>query len=140
LTFDVAKGQLSRWLKSRGLDSPGLNEQGLGGASIAEVDLFFDFRADPGTLKCSALIYRFRGTPRAQVVEAFRALERAGALALGGGRVDFEPESRSVFLSRLFAEPTPDARFSQALQALGEASIAWRQEGAKRVADQLAGF
>lgn len=140
MTFDEARGQVARWLKSRGLDSPGLNQRGLGGASIAEVDVFFDFRADPGTLECSALIYRFRGTPRAQVVEGFRALERARALDLGGGRVAFEPESRALFLSRVFAEPTPDAPFARAMQALGEASILWRGEGAKRVADQLAGF
>lgn len=140
MTRAEAQGLVQRWLKRRGLESPGLNPKGLGGVTIAEVDLYFEHREDAGTLKCSALVFRFRGPAKSQVVEGFRQLEKAKALETGGGRVDFQPESRGVYLSRLYAEPVADAQFDEELQRLGEASITWRDEGAKRVANQLSGF
>lgn len=140
MTRAQAQGLLQRWLKRRGLESAGLNEKGFGGVSIAEVDLYFEHREDAGTLKCMALVYRFRGQPKPQVVESFRQLEKAKALETGGGKVDFQPESRGIYLSRSYADPVADAQLDEDLQRLGEASITWRDRGVKKVADQLSGF
>lgn len=140
MTREEARGLVQRFMKRRGLESPGLNANGLGGVGVSDVDLYFEHREDAGTLKCSALLYRFRGPAKSQVVDGFRRLEKAKALETGGARIDFEPESRGIYLARLYTALVPDAEFDTELQRLGEASIAWRTDGARRVADMLAGF
>jgi hypothetical protein len=123
-----------------GQKSPGLNARGLGGISTGEVDVFFDHRDPPGTLKCSALIYRFKGPPKLKVVEAYRQAERAQLAQTGGGRFDFQPENGGMYLSRLYAEPVAPEQFVSEIGALTNAVGEWRSKVATKVAGQLSGF
>ena len=123
-----------------GQKSPGLSEQGLGGLSTGEVDVFFEHRDPPGTLKCSALIYRFKGPPKLKVVEAYRQAERGKLADTGGGRFDFHPENGGMYLSRLYPEKVAPEQFVAEIAALTKAVGEWRTKVASKVAGQLSGF
>lgn len=137
MTRDEAQRLVQSFMRAHGENlSPGLNPQGFGGAAVGEAQVYFEFVPDTGALKCSALIYRFRDAPRPGVLEGFREEEKAGT-DTGGGAVDFEKESKSLFLSRAYTAAPADNAFTDDLARLMEASLAWGEDVFDRVATRV---
>jgi hypothetical protein len=139
VTQDEATRQVKAFFKAHEVNSPGLNAKGLGGAMIGTADVYFEYQSDAQALKCSALIYRFRGVPKPQVVAAFQAEEKAMAASTGGGRIDYQAESRGVYLSRSYSAPVEAQRFAEDMKALMDASDVWRTQVVAQVADRAYG-
>lgn len=135
MTRDQAILQLQTFFRSQGLESAGLNANDVGGMSVGDAQLAFEFVPAKGTLRCAALIYRFRAMPKAAVLDSFRAEEKAGTEA-GGGVVEYDPIARAVFLSRSYAQPVEDATFRAELERLIDASRVWRTDIVPRVAER----
>jgi hypothetical protein len=126
--------------KELGLSGPGLNAAGLSAVTVGEAQLAFAFRAETQALEVSALLYRFRARPRPQVLEGFRRAEREKWADTGGGRLDYQPESQGLFLTRRYAEAPEADRFAEEVAALVRAGEVWRTEVLQRVADGVTGF
>lgn len=104
------------------------------GVMIGAAEVFFEYSAAGGTLKCSALVYRFRKEPRPGVLDGFFAEEASGAAAAGGGALEYRAETRSLFLSRTYLEAAPPGEFAEDVKRLASASLAWGTEVLERVA------
>ncbi|NMO16724.1 hypothetical protein HPC49_23765 [Pyxidicoccus fallax] len=137
MKIDEAQWLVQSFMRAHGENlSPGLNPQGFGGAAIGDAQLYFEFVPNTGELKCSALIYRFRDAPRPGVLEGFREEEKAGT-DTGGGAVDFEQESKSLFLSRTYTAAPSNEAFKDDMTRLMNASLAWGEGVFDRVADKV---
>jgi hypothetical protein len=138
MTRDEAQRLLQVFMQSIGQPSEGLNPQGFGGAAIGDAQLYFEYHSDKQELETSALIYKFRDAPKPGVLEGFRAEEKSGTNT-GGGVVDYEPENKSLFLSRTYATMPADAAFREDMRRLTEASLVWADEVMDRVATRVHG-
>jgi hypothetical protein len=138
MTRDEAQRLLQVFMQSIGQPSEGLNPQGFGGAAIGDAQLYFEYHSDKQQLETSALIYKFRDAPKPGVLEGFRAEEKAGT-DTGGGAVDYEPENKSLFLSRIYSTMPADAAFREDMRRLTEASLKWGDEVMDRVATRVHG-
>jgi hypothetical protein len=118
------------------LQSPGLNEQGFGGFSTGDSQVYFEWHEDTQTLECSALVYRFHDPPKPGVLEAFQAEEKEGT-DTGGGTVDYEPENRGLFLSRMYTQVPDERTFAKDMKRLVKASLKWGEEVLDRVASRV---
>ncbi|WP_342374262.1 hypothetical protein NVS55_23145 [Myxococcus stipitatus] len=137
MTRDEATQLVQSYMRAQGEHlSPGLNPNGLGGVAVGEAQLYFEHSSDTGALKCSALIYRFRDAPRPGVLDGFRDEQKAGTDA-GGGTVDFEPESKSLFLSRSYPTAPIDLVFASEMSKLMAASLVWGHDVFERVASKV---
>lgn len=137
MTSEEAQRLVQSFMRAMGEQtSPGLNPQGFGGIAKGEAQLYFEFVPTSGELKCSGLIYRFRDAPRPGVLDGFLAEEKAGT-DTGGGTVDFEKESKSLFLSRTYTTPPPEQSFEIGMKKLMEASVAWGGPVFERVAARV---
>jgi len=137
LTKDEARKLVQEFFRANDAESPGLNEQGLGGASLTAGDIFFEYLPEPAALKCSALIYRFRGPPNPAVIAAFH--DEAKTTDTGGGTLDYETENRGVYLSRVYERALDPETFTAELRKLLDASQVWRSDAVERVADKAYG-
>jgi hypothetical protein len=116
--------------------SPGLNPQGFGGVAVEGAQLYFEWRDKEQALECSALIYKFRDNPKPGIVEGFQAEQKAGT-DTGGGTVDYEPENKSLFLSRTYTQAPPQTAFIEDMKKLMKASLVWGDEVLDRVASKV---
>ncbi len=137
ITRDQAVQMIQGYFKGHGVDGPGLNENNLGGASIGEYQIYFEYRPAKRALKCSALIYRFRDEPKPGVIEAFKAEEEAGTADTGGGELEYEPASKGLYLSRTYTDGVPDEEFAGDLQRLMTASQVYGNQVLERVAAKV---
>ena len=55
----------------------------------------------------------------------------------GGGKVDYETENKSLFLSRTYGVLPAEQQFKADLDRLLEASLTWGEEVFNRVADRV---
>ena len=55
----------------------------------------------------------------------------------GGGTVDYEPENRSLFLSRTYTQVPDERAFGKDLKKLMKASLVWGREVLDRVASRV---
>jgi hypothetical protein len=139
MTRDDAQRLVQSFFRSVGqTQSPGLNPQGFGGAAVGDAQLYFEFRSAEQALECSALIYKFRDVPKPGVLEGFKAEEKAGTNT-GGGAVDYEPENKSLFLSRTYASAPAEPAFADDMKRLMQASLLWSGEVMDRVASRVFG-
>ena len=136
MTRDEAKTLVQAYLLTHKQSSEGLNAQGFGGAVIGDAQIYFEYHGKTSQLEVSALVYKFRDRPKPGVLEGFSAEEKAGT-DTGGGAVDYEPENKSLFLSRYYAEVPPVETFQQHLDQLMKASLHWSQEVLNRVASRV---
>lgn len=136
MTREEAQRLVQTFMKSLGQSSDGLNPQGFGGAVIGDAQLYFEYHTDKQALETSALIYKFRDPPKPGVLEGFRAEEKSGTNT-GGGAVDYEPENKSLFLSRTYTTVPPDTAFKADMQKLTQASLVWSTEVMDRVASRV---
>ncbi|MEW6732929.1 MAG: hypothetical protein AB1489_16505 [Acidobacteriota bacterium] len=137
MTRDHAVKILQALFRSQNVDSPGLNEKNLGGAAIGDLQIYFQYQPDDGTLKCSALIYRFREAPRPGVLEGFKREEALGTTGRGGGVVDYQPENNGLYLTRSYLEPVNPTQFMNDIVELMAASRLWGGEVLERVSAQV---
>jgi hypothetical protein len=139
VTLEGARTLVRWFLQTRGAPaSEGLNENGLGGAMVGGAQLYFEHEAPAQRLKCSALVYRFREAPKPGVIDGFRKEAEEGT-DTGGGEVDYEPESMSLFLSRTYGVLPSGVDFSRDMDALMKASVGWGDEVLDRVATRVFG-
>lgn len=136
----MTRAEASRMVSSL-LDAHGVaggahlfDRQGVVGVMLGAAELFFEYAEEGGSLKCSALVYRFRDEPRPGVLEEFFAAEGRADGDTGGGALDYRPETRSLLLSRTYLEPAPGEEFARDVRRLAEASLAWGGELLERVA------
>jgi hypothetical protein len=104
------------------------------GVMVGAAEVFFEYSAAGGALKCSALVYRFRKEPRPGVLDGFIAEESAGGTDAGGGALEYRAETRSLFLSRTYSEAVPPEEFAADVKRLAGASLLWGTEVLERVA------
>lgn len=116
--------------------SVGLNPQGFGGVAIENAQLYFEWHDKEQALECSALIHKFRDTPKPGILEGFHQEEKSGT-DTGGGNVDYEPENKSLFLSRTFTQAPPNTIFVAEMKRLMRASLVWHGEVLDRVASRV---
>ncbi len=137
LTRESAKRLVQGYLGEEGTaPSTGLNEQGFGGITTGASSLYFEWNEQEQALECSALVYRFREPPKPGVIDGFHAEQREGTDA-GGGTVDYEPENRSLFLSRLYTRMPTERAFAKDMRRLMKASVTWGDEVLDRVASRV---
>jgi hypothetical protein len=117
-------------------ESVGLNPQGFGGVAVDNAQLYFEWHDEQQELECSALVYKFRDNPKPGIIEGFQAEQKAGTDA-GGGTVDFEPENKSLFLSRTYTQAPPHSIFVDDMKKLMKASLVWGDEVMDRVASKV---
>jgi hypothetical protein len=125
------------FFKSHGVDSPGLNESNLGGASIGEYQVYFEYEPANRILKCSALVYRFRDEPKPGVIEAFEAEAQGKPAAAGGGILEYRRANKSLFLTRSYSAGVPDEEFVEDLKRLLRASLVYGDQVLERVASKV---
>ena len=136
MTRDEAQRLVQTFMMSLGQSSEGLNPQGFGGAVLGDAQLYFEYHSDTQALETSALVYKFRDPPKPGVLEGFRAEEKSGT-DTGGGAVDYEPENKSLFLSRTYSSTPTDAAFKEDMRRLTQASLVWADEVMDRVASRV---
>ncbi|WNG27502.1 hypothetical protein F0U62_28400 [Cystobacter fuscus] len=136
MTRDEAQKLVQAYLLALKQPSEGLNPQGFGGAVIGEAQLYFEYHGKTQQLEASALVYKFRDRPKPGILEGFSAEEKAGT-PTGGGVVDYEPENKSLFLSRSYASVPPVETFQQDMDQLMKASLQWSTEVLERVASRV---
>lgn len=117
-------------------DSVGLNPQGFGGVSVDNAQLYFEWHDKEQALECSALIHKFRDNPKPGILEGFEAEQKAGT-DTAGGTVDYEPENKSLFLSRTYTQAPPQPIFVDEMKRLMKASLTWSDEVLDRVAARV---
>jgi hypothetical protein len=117
-------------------NSPGLNPQGFGGVAVDGAQLYFEWHDKEQALECSALIYKFREPPKPGIVEGFQQEQTSGT-DTGGGTVDYEPENKSLFLSRTYTQAPPQTAFIEDMKRLMRASLVWGDEVLDRVAARV---
>lgn len=139
MTRDEAQHLVQSFFQAAGqTQSPGLNPQGFGGVSIGEAQLYFEYRSSEQALECSALVYKFRDAPKPGVLAGFEQ-EAKGGTDTGGGAVDYEPENKSLFLSRTYTSAPAEAAFAEDMKRLMKASLVWGDEVLERVASRVFG-
>ncbi|CAM4412795.1 hypothetical protein COEX109129_23790 [Corallococcus exiguus] len=138
MTLEEAQRLVQSFIRGHGGDAQasGLNAKGFGGAALGDAQVYFEHVKDSGALKCSALIYRFRDAPRPGVIDGFRDEEKKGT-DTGGGKVDYETENKSLFLSRTYGVVPSEQQFKEDVDRLVEASLVWGDEVFNRVADRV---
>jgi hypothetical protein len=117
-------------------DSPGLNPQGFGGVAVDGAQLYFEWHDKEQALECSALIHKVHETPKPGIVEGFQQEQKSGT-DTGGGTVDYEPENKSLFLSRTYTQAPPQSAFIEDMKRLMQASLVWGDEVLDRVASRV---
>lgn len=136
MTRDEAQQLVQEYMKTLGQQSPGLNENGYGGVAVGNAQLYFEYDSFVMALETSALIYKFNDEPKPGIIEGFEAEEKAGT-DTGGGAVDFEPENKSLFLSRQYNTVPSTASFEADMKRLMAASLKWGDEVLNRVASRV---
>lgn len=132
MTRDEAVHQVQQFFAGQGAKSEGLNARGQGGVSMRETDTFFLYEPELGALRCSALIYRFKGVPRPEVVGSFE--QEAKGADTGGGALEYDPEARAFMLTRRYTAPVPAERFQADLFRLMDQSVVWAREKVAAIA------
>ena len=99
-------------------------------AMVDDSIVAFNFRDE--MLICSSLIYEFQRPPKTKVLEEIEAeadLEKRG-------KVKFEEENRTLYISKEFAEVIEEEDFINKMNLLIDASKNWSNEVLDRVASK----
>ena len=139
ITRDEAISMLQAYYKSFGLDSPGLNENNLGGATTGEYQIYFEYQPAKHALKCSALVYKFHDEPKPGVLETVKGEEDVKTEETGGGTLEYEPENKGLYLSRTYTARVSDEAFAQDLEKLMKASVVYGDQVLERIASKVFG-
>jgi hypothetical protein len=113
------------------MESPGLNDQGLGGIMLPDADLYFEHQSE-GALACYGRVYEFRKDAEPAVLEALLV---EGKNLPPGLRVEYVPETRRLFLARTYDEVVGERAFTEQMLELAKATAAWSNEVLSRAFD-----
>ncbi len=128
---------LKKFFMMQHIDSPGLNENNVGGASVGDLEVYFEYIPKDEALNCSALIYNFREEPKPGIIEGFKEEEQFGRASTGGGFVDYQKENKGLFLTKTYTEYVEEIDFVNDIEALLGASRVWSGEVLERVAQRV---
>ena len=137
LNRDDAVRMIQGFFKSHGLDSPGLNESNLGGASVGDDQVYFEYQPAHRILRCSALVYRFRDEPKPGVIEGFKAEVDEKPNSAGGGILEYQPVNKGLYLTRSYNDGIPDEEFADDLKRLMSAARVYGDQVLDRVAAKV---
>lgn len=135
MTRDDAQRLVQAYMKSLNHQSEGLNPQGFGGVVVGDAQLYFEYSTAEGSLEASALIYKFRDAPKPGILEGFQ--DEAKTTDTGGGKVDYELENNSLFLSRTYVMAPAESMFVDDMWRLTQASRVWGKDVLERVASRV---
>ncbi len=126
-----------------GMERPGLNDKGFGGilfpSKSGAAQTFFEYDSEQKALICRAHLFTFTPEePTSQELQYFSDEERAGAPS-GGGKLEYMPENKGLYLTRTYRESTPHTAFVDDMMKLAEASLHWRDQVVDRVYDRIQG-
>ncbi|MFP2926340.1 type III secretion system chaperone [Pyxidicoccus sp. 3LG] len=137
MTREEAQRLAQAFLAANGQpNSIGINPQGFGGIVVNDAQLYFEWHDQEQSLECSALIHKFRDAPKPGVLEGFQQEQKSGT-DTGGGTVDYEPENKSLFLSRTYTQAPQQPIFNDDMKRLMKASLVWSGEVLGRVASRV---
>jgi hypothetical protein len=137
ITRDEAVRMVQAYFKSQGLDSPGLNDNNLGGAMVGENLIYFEYLPASRALKCSALIYKFHDDAKPGVIEGFKAEEQRMKTDAAGAELEYQPENKGLYLTRTYTEPISETEFARDLTTIMKASEVYGEQVLDRVADKV---
>jgi hypothetical protein len=137
MTRDQAVRLIQAYFKTYGLESPGLNENNLGGAVVGEYQIYFEYQPPKQTLRCSALVYKFREEPKPGVIGGFKEEEKSAAVDTGGGTLEYQPANRGLYLSRAYTDVPSESEFTEHLQRLMDASEEYGNQVLEKVASNV---
>jgi len=138
MTRDEANRAIQELARAEGGASSGLGERNLTGVQFSDGrEVYFEYRqpfvpAEPGALKCSALVYRFHTEPKPGLLDGFRAEEQAGT-PTGGGALEYQEQGRALFLARSYSKPPALDAFREEMAALRRAARVWQNDVLERV-------
>jgi len=137
VTREEADAVIAAHFRKHRIEQPGLNAQGTAGALIEGEQLFFEHDADSGTLRCSALIYRFRERPFPGLIEAMREAAGQPEHSTGGAGLLYRSELMTLSLARQYTQAPPATVFEEDQAALRETCTRWRQTSFAAIAEQV---
>lgn len=137
ITRDEAVRMVQAYFKAQGLDSPGLNDNNLGGAAVGENQIYFEYLPASRALKCSALIYKFHDDPKPGVLAGFKDEEQRMTTNAAGATLEYQPENKGLYLSRTYTEPISETEFARDLTIIMKASEVYGEQVLDRVADKV---
>lgn len=126
MTKTEAKQQVEAFFNILGEDASFFEEKNYIQARIGETYVGFEYDEELELLSVQALIYRFRRTPKDNVLDAVFAEE--DETNTGGGRVVFDSENSAFYLQKDFAEKIGSQEFYQEINSLARASLIWNTE------------
>lgn len=126
MTKEDAKQQVEAFFLKLGQKASIFDEKTHVEARIGETVVGFEYDEAEEILSAQALIYRFRNTPKDNVLDAIFGEETDANN--GGGRVVFDSENFTFYLQRDFAEKQADESFYQAVHELAQAGLRWSGE------------
>ncbi len=139
MTRDQAVKPIRAFFHANGQQGQGLNQNGIGGILFSvkrgAAQIFFEFDAKQKVLNCSAHLATFDREPTAAELEGFKREEEAGT-ETGGGRFEYMPPNRGLFLTRTYPRVVDDEAFIADMNRLADASMYWRQEVLYRVLER----
>ena len=124
---DEAIQTIQAFAKSLEVETKGLNKSNLGGLQVGEAEVWFEYVEAEGALHCSALIFQFDQEENPAIVEACRNEAKAGANT-GGGAIEYQPENKGIYLTRVYAKTVPPENFEKDMTRLLEASQEWSED------------
>jgi hypothetical protein len=137
ITRDEAVRMIQAYFKSQGLESLGLNDNNLGGAMVGENQIYFEYLPASSALKCSALIYKFHDDPKPGVLDGFKAEEKRMSPNSAGATLEYQPENKGLYLTRIYTEPISETEFARDLTIMMKASDVYGEQVLDRVADKV---
>lgn len=124
MTRDEAISLIQQFLSHYEItNSPGLNNNNLGGTDVGAAQLYFEYIPAQSALICSGLIYRFNNPPKPKVLEALKA--SAATNDMGGGNFDYQTENQCALLSRSYDKVPTKEDFLKEMERLAAASLVW---------------
>lgn len=138
MTRDEAVRLVQAVFKSVGQQSPGLNEKGFGGVMLGVAQVYFEHQAASQKLVCRAHIFTFPKEPEPGKIAGFEQEEQSGT-PTGGGRFEYMPENKGIFLTRSYDKAADAEVFVREVGELAKASLVWRDEVFARVMERFFG-
>ena len=140
MTRQDAVNQVKGLFRSFGQESGGLNEYGFGGVELGQATIAFEYDEKRQVLICHGYVDKWHREPTKgelqAYVQGFLDEEKKGTRT-GGGRVNYMPENRGLFLSREYASPVTDRAFLRDMNSLAAASLYWSREVFNRVLERM---
>ncbi|OGQ87920.1 MAG: hypothetical protein A2289_22705 [Deltaproteobacteria bacterium RIFOXYA12_FULL_58_15] len=143
MTFEEARLLVREYLDTLGLDSPGLNSSGMGGAVVGDLEVYFEYAPkhtscswiglqtakdvdDAGSwLRAHARIYTFMREAKPEVLAELQKAAQNPNIPNAGGEITYMSENHGLFLSRSYDEAPAVKTFCRDIEVLMATSRHW---------------